>query len=123
MADHPNKPFTDDSKADREWRGGIYICTAANSMEANIFESKLNGENIPCLKRHRGAGDFMEIFMGTDAAFPIDIYVPKEAFGDAANILLTMPAENGEPVDFDSMTDEELDELVGASSGRDTEAE
>ena len=123
MSDNPIRPLTDDSKAEREWRGGRYLCTAANSLEANIFESKLRGENIPCLKRHRGAGDFMEIFMGTASAFPIDIYVPAETLEDAANILIAIPFEDCEPVDFDSMSDEELDELVGAGEDEDYEDE
>jgi hypothetical protein len=83
-----------DEDAEKEWRGGVYLCTAKNSFEADIFESKLEGEGIPCLKRYRGAGNFVEIFMGNDMAYPIDIYVPEAAFEDARNIVVAVPLES-----------------------------
>ena len=81
--------------AEKNWRGGVYLCTATNSFEADIFESKLRGENIPCLKRHKGAGNYLEVFMGTDAAYSIDIYVPEEV---AAKPMERTPLESSPPV-------------------------
>ena len=97
-----------DSNAEKEWRGGVYMCTAKNSFEADIFESKLRGENIPCLRRYKGAGNFVEIAMGTNATYPIDIYVPADAVEDARNIVTAIPlvSDNPEDLDYD-IEDEE----------------
>ena len=71
-----------------EWRGGVFLCTTRDSMEADILESKLRSEGIPCLKKYRGASNFMEIAMGQNVAFPIDLYVPEETLEDAKNIFI-----------------------------------
>lgn len=101
----------------KEWRDGVYLCTAKNSFEADILESKLRSEGIPSIKKYKGASNFLEIFMGSNSAFPIDIYVPKDTLEDAKNIIIAVPLPEdeipGEPVDFDSLTEEELDELIG----------
>ena len=86
-----------DKDAEKEWRGGVYLCTVANSFEADIFESKLRGEDIPCLRRYKGAGNFVEIAMGSNAAYPIDIYVPADALEDARNIVIAIPLTSDNP--------------------------
>ncbi len=86
-----------DEKAEKEWRGGVYMCTAKNSFEADIFESKLRGEGIPCLRRYKGAGNFVEIAMGSNMAYPIDIYVPKDTLEDARNIVIAIPLVSDDP--------------------------
>lgn len=106
MTDENRELIIDDS-AEKEWRGGVYLCTARNSFEADIFESKLRGETIPVLRRYRGAGNFMEISMGTNVAFPIDIYVPKDALEDARNIVVAIPIVSDDPELFD---DEDFDD-------------
>jgi hypothetical protein len=75
----------------KEWREGIYLTTAKNSLEADILESKLRGEGIPSIRRYRGASNAMEIIMGTNTAFPIELYVPEEALEDAKNIIIAIP--------------------------------
>lgn len=106
-----------EKKDQKEWRDGVYLCTTKDSFEADILESKLRSEGIPCIKKYKGASNFLEIFMGTNSAFPIDLYVPEETLEDAKNIIVAVPLASDEipeePVDFDSMSDEELDELVG----------
>ncbi|MDF2654540.1 MAG: hypothetical protein K0R19_1014 [Bacillota bacterium] len=106
-----------DKNDQKEWRDGVYLCTAKNSFEADILESKLRSEGIPSIKKYKGASNFLEIFMGSNSAFPIDIYVPKDTLEDAKNIIIAVPLPedeiSGEPVDFDSLTEEELDELIG----------
>jgi hypothetical protein len=74
-----------------EWRDGSFLCTASNSLEADIIESKLRGEDIPSGRRYRGAGNFLEIFMGSNSTCPIDIYVPAAALEDARNIIIAFP--------------------------------
>lgn len=95
------------------WRDGVYLCTAKNSMEAEILESKLRSEGIPCVKKYKGASNFLEVFMGSNSAFPIEIFVPEQALEDSKNIILAVPLLDGEAVDFDTMTEEELMELIG----------
>lgn len=106
-----------EKKDQKEWRDGVYLCTAKNSFEADILESKLRSEGIPSIKKFKGASNFLEIFMGSNSAFPIEIFVPEETLEDAKNVIIAVPLVEddfpGEPVDFDSLSDEELDELIG----------
>lgn len=78
------------------WRCGVFLCTTKDSMEAEILESKLRSEGIPSIKRYRGASNFMEIAMGQNIAFPIDLYVPESTLEDARNIILPFPLEEDE---------------------------
>ena len=106
-----------EKKDQKEWRDGVYLCTAKDSFEADILESKLRSEGIPSIKKFKGASNFLEIFMGSSTAFSIDLYVPEEALEDAKNIIVAVPLTSDElpeePIDFDSLTEEELDELIG----------
>ena len=90
---------------ENEWRGGVYLCTAKTSFEADIFESKLRSENIPCVKRHRGAGNFIEIAMGATITHPIEIYVPEKLLEDARNVIIAVPLDECEDVDFEQCED------------------
>ena len=96
-----------DKDAEKEWRGGVYLCTAANSFEADIFESKLRGEDIPCLRRYKGAGNFVEIAMGSNSAYPINMYVPTDALEDARNIVKAIPLASDNPENLSDDFDEE----------------
>lgn len=95
------------------WRDGVFLCTVSNSFEADILESKLRGEGIPCERSYRGAGNFLEIAMGSNSTFPIDLYVPATALEDAKNIIVAVPLVGEEPVDFDALSEEELARLIG----------
>ena len=114
-----------EKKDQNEWRDGVYLCTAKNSFESDILESKLRSEGIPSIKKFRGASNFLEIFMGSNSAFPIDIYVPRDTLEDAKNIIVAVPILGdeipGEPVDFDSLSEEELEELIGSDDDSDDE--
>lgn len=79
-----------------EWRGGVYLTTVKDSMEAGILESMLDSEGIPCLKKYRGASNAMEIIMGSNSAYPIDLYVPEKALEDAKNIITAVPISDEE---------------------------
>lgn len=83
-------------KEKKEWRNGVYLCTAKSSFEADLLESKLRSENIPCQKRYQGASNFLEIAMGANSTYPIDIYVPEETIEDAKNIIVPIPLEECE---------------------------
>jgi hypothetical protein len=86
-------------KQNDEWRGGVFLCTTKDSMDADILESKLRSEGIPCLKKYRGASNFLEIAMGQNTAFPIDLYVPEETLEDAKNIIVPFPLDEEEEED------------------------
>lgn len=106
-----------EKKDQKEWRDGVFLCTAKDSFEADILESKLRSEGIPSLKKFKGAGNFLEIFMGSNSAYPIDLYVPEESLEDARNVIVAVPLGDEipeEPVDFDDLTEDEIDELIGA---------
>lgn len=110
-------------KEQKEWRGGVYLCTAKDSFEADLLESKLRSESIPSIKKFKGASNFLEIFMGSSTAFPIDIYVPEETLEDAKNIIVAVPILSDEipdePIDFDSLSEDELNELIGDTEEED----
>lgn len=79
------------------WRGGVYLCTVSSSLEADILESKLRGEGIPCIRRYEGSANAMEIFMGQSVSYPIDLYVPEGALEDARNVVIPVPLEEEPP--------------------------
>ena len=45
------------------WRGGVFLCTAESTFQADLLESKLRSEGIPCVKKYQGAANFIEIAM------------------------------------------------------------
>jgi len=83
------------------WRNGVYLTTAMNSLEADILESKLRGEGIPVIKRYKGAGNAMEIIMGSSYSYPIELYVPEETLEDARNIIVAIPLLSEDPDEDD----------------------
>lgn len=87
-----------------EWRDGVYLTTVKDSLEAEIIESKLRSENIPCVKRYSGAGNFMEIALGRNTTQDIEIYVPEELLEDAKNVIVPVPLD--EDFDPESADDE-----------------
>lgn len=92
--------FGREQEHDKKWRDGVYLCTAANTFEADLFESKLKSEGIPCVKKYQDASNFIEIAMGSNSAYPIDIYVPEDKLEDAKIVVEPMP-----------LTDEEIEKL------------
>lgn len=97
------------NKEKNEWRGGVYLTTTKNSMEADILESKLRGEGIPVIRKYKGASNAMEIIMGSNSAFPIDLYVPEDALEDAKNIIIAIPILSEDFNEDSVLTDEELE--------------
>lgn len=81
---------------DKEWRDGVYLCTVYDTIEADILESKLLSENIPCIRNYEGAGNYAEIVLGRNFATGIEIYVPSDALEDAKNIIVPVDLEDCE---------------------------
>lgn len=86
-------------KESQEWRDGVYLTTVNNSLEADILESKLRGEGIPAIRKYRGASNAIEIIMGSNTSYPIDLYVPEEALEDAKNIIIPVPILSDELIE------------------------
>lgn len=82
------------------WRDGVYLCTVEDSLQADILESKLRAEGIPCVKNYRGASNFLEIAMGSNSMHPIEIYVPEQTLEDAKNIIVPVDLDDCEEIDF-----------------------
>ncbi|MGI6256836.1 MAG: putative signal transducing protein [Anaerovoracaceae bacterium] len=78
----------------KEWREGIYLCTASNSLEADILISKLEAEGIPSLKKYKGAANFMEIALGSNTTQAIELYVPEETLERAKEVIVPVPIED-----------------------------
>lgn len=74
-----------------QWHSGVYLTTAMNSLEADILESKLRSEGIPVIKKYKGAGNAMEIIMGSNYSSPIELYVPEDMLEDAQNTIVAIP--------------------------------
>lgn len=90
------------------WRGGVYLTTVINSLDADILESKLRSEGIPCEKRYEGASNCLEILMGQNVTYPIELYVPEECLEDAKNVIIPVP-----------LTDEEFDRQMAEEESGD----
>lgn len=73
---------------DKPWRGGVFLCRTENSLQADILESKLRSEGIPCMKKYLGGSNMIEVLMGRNDAFPIDLYVLEECLEDARNVIV-----------------------------------
>ena len=80
-----------EKKEGKSWRNGVYLTTAMDSLEADILESKLRGEGIPVIKKYKGAGNAMEIIMGSSYSYPIELFVPEDTLEDARNIIVAIP--------------------------------
>ncbi len=83
----------------KEWRDGVFLCHTKSSFDADILESKLRSEGIPCVKRYIGASNFIEIAMGQNTSFDIDLYVPEECLEDARNIIVPVDLDDCEPIE------------------------
>jgi hypothetical protein len=83
-----------DRNKEEEWRHGVYLCDAHTSLEADIIESKLRAEGIPCVKNYRGASNFMEIALGANTTQEIQIYVPAEVLEQAKKAIVSIPIED-----------------------------
>lgn len=78
----------------KEWRGGVFLCRTDNSFQADLLESKLRSEGIPCMKKYLGGSNAIEILMGRNDAFPIDLYVPAECLEDAQNVIVPVAIDD-----------------------------
>ena len=84
----------DKNPAEEEWRGGVYLTTVTSGFEADILESKLRAADIPVVRRYEGASNYLEITLGFNSVYPIELYVPKEALTEAVELIQPVPIED-----------------------------
>ncbi|SDZ14923.1 putative signal transducing protein [Tindallia californiensis] len=80
------------------------LTVVSNEIEAGMVESLLAPENIPVLRKQRGAGQYMEIYMGMSME-GVELYVPVESLEKARELIRVQ--ETGEPLE-EPQSDEEL---------------
>ncbi len=106
------------NKEHEPWRDGVYLTTVQTTFEADIIESKLSGEGIPCIRRYEGGGNYLEIVFGQQNVFPIEIYVPEEALERAKEAIVSVPIDD----DFEEAGESEADEETAEdAAGQETE--
>lgn len=66
-----------------EW---VILVKALSATEASIIESMLAEEGIPVLKKSKGSGAYLEIYMGQSIT-GWDIYVPEQGLEHAREII------------------------------------
>ena len=85
----------------------LVFLTSVDEMEYGIIESLMNAYNIPCVKRHKGAGQYVSVYMGV-SKFGVDVLVPKRLLEQAQELLKSNMAEESE--DGGLQADDELAE-------------
>ncbi|RQD68590.1 MAG: hypothetical protein D5S00_08595 [Tindallia sp. MSAO_Bac2] len=68
------------------------LTVAANDIEAGMIESMLATENIPVLRKQRGAGQYMKIYMGMSTE-GVELYVPAESLEQARKLIQVQETE------------------------------
>jgi len=86
-----------------------FLVSVANDIEAQVIEFLLLSERIPVLKKYKGAGDYLQICMGS-TIFGVDLYVPSKLL-EEAKVMLNAETEliNEDSVSKYEMLDTEID--------------
>lgn len=64
----------------------VFLITAANEREYDVYKSLLEAYGIPVLKKPREAGGYLNISMGMNV-YGADIYVPEKYYKDAVELV------------------------------------
>ncbi len=97
---------------DAEYDQETHLTSVSNRIEAEIIETLLNSNGVPVRKKSRGAGGFLDIYMGAISNFGIDLYVPSKLLEEAKEIIASNPEIVEENIQQDSNEEDvrELDE-------------
>ena len=91
-----------EKKSDTEYDDeAAYLTSVSNRIEAEMMEALLNSNGIPVLKKSRGAGGYLNIYMGA-TIFGVDLYVPSRLLKKAKEIIASNPENVEEDVQQDS---------------------
>ena len=63
-----------------------FLVNVHDSIEEGLLSSMLADVGIPVLKKSRGSGDYMEIYMGISPS-GIDLYVPDSKLNESKEII------------------------------------
>ncbi len=72
-----------DLEDDRE----AYLTSVSNSIEAEMLEALLTSSGVPVMKKFKGAGEYLNIYMGM-TNLGVDLYVPSKLLAQARDILV-----------------------------------
>lgn len=90
----------------------VKITSAANEIEAQLIINLLRNNDIPCFKKDKAIGGYMNIYMGY-SVFGEDIYVDEEDYEKAITIIndlsVAKSAEEVEDSQQDSQQDDQQD--------------
>ena len=89
----------EEERQDYEWSGGVWLTTVNNTLDADILESKLRGEGIPCNRKYIGSAQYMEVLFGNNLTGDIELYVPQDRLEDALCVI--------RPIDLDDCEEPE----------------
>jgi hypothetical protein len=63
-----------------------FLISVRDDMEAKIIEAKLNAYDVPILKKYKGLGSYLSVYMGS-TVFGIDIYVPENLYEKSIDLI------------------------------------
>ena len=75
-----------------------FLVTASDPFEADIIEALLLSQQIPVVKKHREAGDYLQVCMGT-TNFGIDLFVPADYLEAAKDAVATIQSDQNAAFD------------------------
>lgn len=82
-----DKLFGTDRPAPPQTESVTLLTTVHSPEEKAVIESLLRGASIPYLARERGAGEVVRIVMGSNSTIGCDIYVDKEKYEEALELI------------------------------------
>ena len=91
LVDELEQNVSETDSSDDDW---CFLLETNNDYEADIIESLLRSSNIPVLRKDRGAGGYLKIYMGL-TNLGIALYIPKSRL-EEAQILINLNPENEE---------------------------
>ncbi|OQB13916.1 MAG: hypothetical protein BWY15_01544 [Firmicutes bacterium ADurb.Bin193] len=100
VCDRCGAPLFDEPSDEAENYKEALLMTVARGIEAELIVSRLKSFGIPAMIKYKGAGGYVNIFMGS-SNLGADIFVPETALELARELLDAKP----EPSDWDEASD------------------
>ncbi len=76
----------DEEQEEVEYDHDTFLISVRDEFEAEIVDSLLQAEGIPTVKRYKGVGQYLQVYMGKSYE-GIDIYVPSKCLGKGKEII------------------------------------
>lgn len=75
----------------------VLLYTSTDDFNIGMVENLLKNNNIPSIKRYRGAGSYTNIYMGlSSVSGGIDLYIDREDYKKALELLESTGIQTGE---------------------------